>query len=134
MWVGLGSDPKIRTTGAGKRVVDLWMALDRGLRDSDDKENTTAWLSGTMFDNDDQNSKFVFGQIDAGNMKKGSQLAITGSLKMDAYTNKDSVKVERAGVMISSVTYVGGGEKKGGDDAGTKPESGSSAGNVIEQF
>ena len=119
--VGIVADPEVKTLSSGSKVVELRLALNYAMRDSDNPENKTAWLNGKMFDNGDRMSKFVIDQIDAGNIKKGSQVLINGKLEFNQYTNKDQVKVLVPEINISGLAYQYAGEKKDASESGSKP-------------
>lgn len=91
---GIGNltrDPELRSTPTGKKVVNLAVAIN----DPFDKENPTyielqAW---------EKRAEYI-----GGNMHKGDQVAVSGTLKTENWTDKASgQKRSRLGLRIDDV-------------------------------
>lgn len=129
--VGLTHDPEIKSFTGG-RLASFGFALDYAMRDSSNPDKTTAFLRGTYFDDDSRMAKFIFGQIEAGNMKKGSQLIVSGALKIEAW-EKDGNRVEKAGIVATGIAYQsGGGKRDDSSEGGSNSGSNSSRGKAID--
>jgi single-strand DNA-binding protein len=97
---GLTRDPETANNG---QILKLGLAVDYA---SNDKDNRSGYFDVTYFFHDDPNSKFVKGQLDAGNLKKGSQLSIIGRLNQDRW-EQDGQKRSRVIILAEAITYAG---------------------------
>lgn len=135
--VGVVSDPEIKDLPNGSRLLELRVALDRAKRSSVNPDDTTAFFNVVLWDNG-QPTKFAFDQVEAGNLKKGSQLMITGAIQEQEYTNKEGVVVSRWGITANGLTYQrGSGEGKSNSGNSTEGSSSSeqpATGNVVRDF
>lgn len=92
----LGQDPELRHTPTGLAVCALNLAVSDGWGDS----QKTIWLDCTVFKGAAENcAKFL---------RKGSQVAITGRLNQDEWTDKATGKKRtKINLVASSVDFLG---------------------------
>jgi len=124
---GLVADPEL--VGKNGDVLRLRIAASNAGKDQSDPDNRTGYFNVTMFLSDDNwNTKFVRDQLNAGNLKKGSQVQITYRLQQDRW-EKDGTRAQNVGLIAEALTY--SGSKSSGDS-----ESSSSAGSseTISEF
>lgn len=133
--VGVVADPEVKHIG-DTQLVEFRFAIDRAMRDSTDKEagQKTAFINGTLFNSGDFYSKFVMSQIEAGNIKKGSQMLVLGSLAFNAYNNKDGIRIERPYIRITSMSYQGGGRSDSASGEKSNAAPAETNGSTIVQF
>lgn len=119
--VGVVTDPEVKELKNGSKLVELRVALDRALKDADDPENTTLFLNAVVWDNGDRDSKFIFDQVAAGNLKKGSQVILNAALKGVSYTNKEGTKIgPMPALEVAGLSYQRSSERK--DSAASSSE------------
>lgn len=122
----LGRDPEIRSMTNGDRVANLSLATSETWRDksSGERKEKTEWHRITIM-----NENIV--KVVENYAKKGSTLAIEGSLQTRKWTDKDGVEKYTTEIMIGrfngSLTLLGGKESAGQSDDGF---SGGGAGRV----
>ncbi len=133
LWAGVVADPEVKDLNSGGKVVEFRLALDYAMRDSIEPDNTTAFVSAIMYDNGNRDTDFVFKQIADGNLKKGSQVAVTGELRLNKFKNKDEQVVEKVVLQLSGLAYQRSGEKKASTDGNTS-DAGDAPGSVINKF
>lgn len=111
---GIVRDPEVVGNG---NILKFSVAVDYAANEKGEG-NTTGYFDVTYFLNDDdhgRNSKFVKSQIDAGNLKKGSQIQLVGRLVQERWTpsgTSDGKKQSKVAVVAESVTYAGGGSRQ----------------------
>jgi single-stranded DNA-binding protein len=106
---GIVADPeKVSDT-----IVRFRMACDYSGYEKDNKDNKTGYFDVTYFlSNDNPNVKFVKSQLDAGNLRKGSQVSIIGSLTQDRWATEDGSKRQAVKINAESLTYAGSAPAK----------------------
>lgn len=110
----LGRDPEIRSMTNGDRVANLSLATSETWRDksSGERKEKTEWHRITIM-----NDNIV--KVVENYAKKGSTLAIEGSLQTRKWTDKDGVEKFTTEVMVGrfngSLTLLGG--KEGASDS-----------------
>lgn len=117
----LGRDPEIRSMTNGDRVANLSLATSETWRDksSGEKKEKTEWHRITIM-----NDNIV--KVVENYAKKGSTLAIEGSLQTRKWTDKDGVEKYTTEVMVGrfngSLTLLGGkeGSSDGFSDGGSE--------------
>lgn len=121
---GLVDTPEPFGSGTG---VTLRLGVDRAGTDADNKDNTSGYFSVKVFTKSDSpNAKFVTGQLDAGNFKKGTKLQVLGRLQHERFTTKDGTKTSRVTVIAETINYAGA-KPDGGDTAATGTSAGPEA-------
>ena len=106
-------DPELRTTPNGISVVRFQVACDRNFsRSGEDKKtdfiDVTAWR---------QTAEFVSRYF-----RKGSMIAVEGSIQTDSFTDKDGNKRKTVQVVANNVSF-----------CGSKAESGTTSNPVFSQ-
>ncbi len=121
---GLVADPEI--LGNNGNVVRLRIASDYAGKDRENPDNRTGYFNVTVFLNDDNtNTKFVRSQIENGNLKKGSQVAILYRLQQDRW-EKDGQKMSNVTLVAESLNYAGsGGNRSEGESGGSSSQESS---------
>lgn len=97
-------DPEAKTVGNGSSVCNFTLAVDRPYKDENGQKRVDfircqAW-------------KQQAGMI-AHYFKKGSEIAITGSLQSSRYTNSDGREVTELYVLCQEITFTSGTHKEG---------------------
>lgn len=97
-------DPELRTTPNGVSVVQLQVACDRNFQRSGEDRKTdfidvTAWR---------QTAEFISRYF-----RKGSMIAIEGSIQTDSYTDKDGNKRKTVRVVANNVSFCGSKAESG---------------------
>lgn len=77
----LGFDPELRQTNGGTSVVNLSVANNRSIKNSEGREFVADWYKITLFGRD--------AEVIAEYAKKGSALAFNGRLQMERYEDRD---------------------------------------------
>lgn len=130
---GVVADPEI--VGNNDNILKLRVAVDYA--GSEKGGSTTGYFDVTYYlDNDDnsRNAKFVKSQIDAGNIKKGTQLQLIGRLVQERWSSEDK-KGQRVTIIAESLTYAGSAPKKDGESSGSSSSaSASSSGNIPSEW
>ncbi len=106
-------DPELRTTPSGVSVVRFQVACDRNYQKSGEERkadfiDVTAWR---------QTAEFISRYF-----RKGSMIAIEGSIQTDNYTDRDGNKRKTVQVVANNVSF-----------CGSKAESGTSTNPVYSQ-
>lgn len=106
-------DPELRTTPNGISVVRFQVACDRNFSRSGEDRKTdfidvTAWR---------QTAEFVSRYF-----RKGSMIAVEGSIQTDSFTDKDGNKRKTVQVVANNVSF-----------CGSKAESGTASNPVFSQ-
>lgn len=117
-------DPKNNWTGVGGVVADpevinnsilkIRVAVDYAGSEKDSK-NASGYFDVVYYLNNEdnaRNAKWVKSQIDAGNIKKGSQLAILGRLVQERW-EKDGNKGQRVVITAEALTYASSSKPQG---------------------
>lgn len=106
-------DPELRTTPNGVSVVQIQVACDRNFQRSGEERkadfiDVTAWR---------QTAEFISRYF-----RKGSMIAIEGSIQTDNFTDKDGNKRKTVRVVANNVSF-----------CGSKAESGTASNPVFSQ-
>lgn len=117
---GLVEDPKVRGNGA---VVTMRVGVNRAGRNPDG-ETVSGYFDCVCFTGQDSfTSRFVKSQIEAGNLKQGSQVIIAGSLTQNSWLNDEGEKRYKNEIIIEQMDYNSSGAKK--DDEATESTASS---------
>lgn len=92
----LTGDPELRQTPSGVSVATVSIAVNR--KAAKDGEQQTDFFNVVAWRNS--------GEILAKYFKKGSSLALMGSLQTRSYTNKDGVKINLTEIVADEVYFV----------------------------
>jgi single-stranded DNA-binding protein len=111
---GIVADPEM----VHENIAKFRVAMDYA-GDEKNSDNKSGYFDVTYFFNEgDRNSDFVRGQITNGNLKKGSQIQLVGSLRQSRWKNaEDGTSRSMVDVRADSITYASSGAKK--DDNAT---------------
>lgn len=105
---GLVADPEKPT----EKIVKLRLAVDYAGRDKDNPDDRSGYFDVTYYLNDDNpNTKFVRGQLDQGNLKKGSSISVVGRLEHDRFKTKEGQKASRVQIVADAISYFGRASK-----------------------
>jgi single-strand DNA-binding protein len=104
---GIVTEPEKPT----EKIVKFRMVVDGAGREANEttgkKETSGGFFDVVYYINDDPNGRFVSGQLAAGNMKKGSSIAIAGRLEHDRFKTKEGQKASRVQIVAESISYAG---------------------------
>jgi hypothetical protein len=121
---GIATDPEKPT----ENIVKFRIVVDMAGREPDASGKKVS--SGGFFDvvyylnSDNPNTKFVKGQLDAGNLKKGSSVVVAGRLEHDRFKTKEGQNASRVQVIAESLSYAG---RKPADENGAAPAPAAAA-------
>ena len=116
---GLTADPEV----VNGKIVKLRLAVDYAGNDRKNPDNKSGYFNVTYFLNEgDSNSRFVKSQLDAGNLKKGSQLQLIGRLVHERWEGQDGKNASQVVVIAESLTYAGSARSEG---SGERPAASS---------
>lgn len=119
--VGVVTDPEY--VDDGKNILAFRIAVDGAGREKGSNDYS-GYFDLKYFCNDDNpNVKFVTGQIEAGNIKKGSLLGVVGKMIHERWT-KDDQRNSKVVIWAENLTYVG---RRSDPDAETSGESNSNS-------
>jgi len=93
---GLGRDCEKRTTQSGTTVVTFSLPVESGWGDN----KHTSWLRCTLF------GKRAEGDL-AKYLVKGQQVAVSGELKVNQYTNKEGVEKTSVDLIVDDIALIG---------------------------
>lgn len=98
---GLTRDPET----VGTNILKMGLGVDYA---SNDKNNPSGYFDITYFMSDENNNnvKFVKGQLNQGNFKKGSSISVVGRLQQERW-EKDGQKFSKVVVIAESISYFG---------------------------
>lgn len=102
------ADPVVRTTGTGKNISTVRLAVNNPLNDEE--------VLYIDVDTWDKQSEFVSKFV-----KKGNSLSVVGRLKSREYTGNDGIKRTAFSVVCERVNFIG--SKKKSDSVATVPAS-----------
>lgn len=127
---GVVADPEV----INDNILKLRVAVDYA--GSEKGGSTSGYFDVTYYLNNDdnqRNAKFVKSQIDAGNIKKGTQLQGIGRLVQERWTTDDK-KGQRVTIVAESLTYAGSAPKKDGESSASGGSSSSASGNIPSEW
>ncbi len=105
-------DPELRTTPNGISVVRIQLACDRNFQRSGEERkadfiDVTAWR---------QTAEFISRYF-----RKGSMIAVEGSIQTENFTDKDGNKRKSVQVVANNVSFCGTKAESGTDSAFNQP-------------
>lgn len=105
-------EPELRATPSGVSVVRFQVAVDRSYQKAGEERKTdfidvTAWR---------QTAEFVSKYF-----RKGSMIAVEGSIQTDNFTDKDGNKRKSVQVVASNVSFCGSKAESGTTGANSNP-------------
>lgn len=104
----LTENPELRYTSGGTAVCDITVAVNRYYRDmNDERQEETSFVPVTVWARQAENCCEY--------LSKGSQIALTGRLKMDKWENDAGEPRSKLKVVANNVQFV--------DQAGEQPEA-----------
>lgn len=118
---GMLADPEVIDTKTGNKIVKFRMGADYA--GTEGGTSGSGYFDVVYYANpDDRNSKFVISQIDAGNLKRGSQIGIVYRLNQERWEQEGS-KRSKIVLVAESVNYAGGPPKteEGGEATSGSP-------------
>lgn len=122
----IGTEPEI-FEASGSRKLSFRAAINNSCRNSINPEDTTSWVTVQMWDND-RDSKWVFEQVTAGKMKKGSTVMIAYAFGTEKFKAKDDSIGEKVVFNAHGITYFGqAAREEGGEGAPTAEATGKQA-------
>lgn len=104
----LTRDPELKTTGSGVNVCTFSLAIDRTFKDANG-EKQTDFLNIVCWR--------VLADLCSKHLRKGSQCAVTGSIQVRNYEDKDGNKRTATEIVADGVEFLGS------KPAGTEGES-----------
>lgn len=109
---GLVADPEVHKD----TVVSMRLGVDYAGSDSESKGLGSGYFDLTYYlDDNDPNSQFVKRQLEAGNLKKGSQVSVAGSLRQKRWKDSNSGQSrQNVVIIVDDLTYAGGGRNTEG--------------------
>lgn len=112
----LGRDPETKYLPDGKAVCSFSLAVDR--RSGKKEKEQPMWFQIAAFGK--------LGEICQQYLKKGRQVAVTGSIDIHEYTARDGAAKTAVNVGATQVDFLGGGEQANSTATERKPNSGAS--------
>lgn len=109
----LGHDPVVRHTTSGRAVCDLRIASNRSIKRGEAWEEQVDWVTVRLWE---QRAELALRFL-----KKGSALAIEGSLREDRWTDNQNNKRSRLLVHADSLTLLPNGRPSGPGETGAEP-------------
>jgi len=109
----LTRDPELRYTPSGTAIAKFGLALNRKWKDSQSGEmrEEVTFVDVDAFGKQAE----LIGQY----LKKGQPLLVEGRLKMDSWEDKQTQqKKSRLGIVLEGMTFLGSGNREGGDFSG----------------
>lgn len=111
------ADPVVRTTGTGKNIATVRLAVNNPLNDEEVLYiDVDTWEKQAEF-----TQKFV---------KKGNSLSVVGRLKSREYTGNDGVKRTAFSVVCERINFIGGKKKS---DVATTTVSSDDGAEVVKE-
>lgn len=111
----LGQDPDVRTTPQGKQVANFSLAVSEKFKDRDGAmQDKVEWVTCVLWEKNAELAQRY--------LKKGSQLYVEGRLQTRTFDDKNGVKQYRTEVVVSKMTFLGGGRGDGASDAEPRQE------------
>lgn len=106
----LTRDPELRYSQNGKAVCRFTLAVDRGLAKDKKAEAESSGQPTSDFI-----SMVSFGktaELISNYVSKGQQIGVCGRIQTSNYKGKDDKMVYRTDVLVSSITFISGGNSK----------------------
>lgn len=107
-----GRDPELKTTSSGIPVCNFSLAVGRKFKNAQG-ERETDWIDFVAWR---KTAEFV-----AQYMRKGSRVAIEGSLQMREYQAQDGSKRKAAEIQVDNVIPLDSKQRQGGASGQTPP-------------
>ena len=96
----LTGDPETRyLQGSNNSVTRFTVAVERNYKAANEEKPKTDFINCVAWN---KTGEFV-----EKHFRKGSMIAVTGSLELGSYTNKEGVKVNTAEIKVDSVYFTG---------------------------
>jgi single-stranded DNA-binding protein len=89
------------------KIVKFRLAVDYAGREKDSDDRSGYFDVVYYLDDTNPNSKFVSGQLAAGNLKKGSGISVVGRLEHDRFKTKEGTKASRVQIIADAISYWG---------------------------
>ncbi len=105
-------DPELRTTPSGMSVISFQIACDRRFK-SNEEENKADFIDVVAWR---QTAEFISRYF-----RKGSMIAIEGSIQTENFTDKDGNKRKSVRVVANNVSFCGTKAESGTDSAFNQP-------------
>lgn len=109
----LGKDPETRKTQTGDVVVSLSVATNERRKVDGAWTDVTSWHRVTVFGRQ--------AEACAKHLSKGRSVLVDGTLRYDAYTDKNGVRRTATTIVAHSVVFVDGGGRGEAPDDGEIP-------------
>lgn len=100
----LARDPELRTTGTGKSVTNITVAVDRRVA-KDSNQQTADFINCVAWNKQAE----VISQY----LHKGEQIALEGRIQVSSYDDRDGNKRYKTEVMIDSFDFIGSRREEG---------------------
>lgn len=113
---GVVADPEVFKDN----LLKLRLGVDFGGNEQG-SDNNSGFFAINYWMNNDQNpsnTKFVRSQVESGNLKKGSQLQITGRLRQERWTDDQGNKRSQVVIVAENINYWGNKSSEGGSEGG----------------
>lgn len=121
---GVVADPEVFKDN----LLKLRLGVDFGGTEQG-SDNNSGFFNINYWMNNDQNpsnTKFVRSQVESGNLKKGSQLQITGRLRQERWTDDQGNKRSQVVIVAENINYWGNKSSEGTGE-GAAPAQGQAA-------
>jgi len=92
----IGRDCDVRETQSGTSVATFPMAVETGWGD----KKTTSWIRCNLFGKRAEGGLIQY-------LVKGTQVAVSGSLKVDKYTDKEGIEKTSVDLMVDDIALIG---------------------------
>jgi len=92
----IGRDCDVRETKSGTSVATFPMAVETGWGDN----KVTSWIRCNLFGKRAEGGLIQY-------LVKGQQIAVSGSLKVNQYTDKEGIEKTSADLMLDDIALVG---------------------------
>ncbi len=109
----LTADPELKQTASGTSVCSFSIAVDRGFANKQTGERQTDFINITAWR---QTAEFICKYF-----RKGSMIAIEGSLQSRSYEDKEGKKRTAYEVVANNVSFTGSKAESGTRDANATP-------------
>lgn len=88
-------------------IVKFRLAVDWAGREKESDDRSGYFDVVYYMRDDNPNTKFVKSQLEAGNLKKGSQISVVGRLEHDRFKTREGNKASRVQIVAEGITYAG---------------------------
>lgn len=106
----LTGDPETRyLQGSNNSVTRFTAAVERNYKAANEEKPKTDFINCVAWNK--------IGEFIAKHFRKGDMIAVTGSLELGSYTNKEGFKVNTAEIKVDSAYFTGGRRAEAADSA-----------------